>query len=238
MTIRCLIRALMACAIPTILVEAQPAPPVPRFDAGMFRDAAVTHPYFPLQPGAVYVYSVREGTRRSIDTITVTQETKRIGGVSAIVVHDRVTRGGKIVEDTHDWYAQDTSGTVWYLGEATTSYEGKQPSTGGSWQHGVSGAHAGIIMHARPAVGVAYRQEYRKGVAEDMGRVVALDDSVTVPAGHFTGCIATEDWSPLEPDVMERKTYCRGVGVVREMTTRGGSEVVELVSVRRPQLRP
>lgn len=218
------------------LAAAQPGaatPPIPKFDAGMFRGVAVANPFFPLEPGTVFVYAVREGTRRSVDSIVVTREQKRIGGVAVVVVHDWVTRGGKVVEDTRDWYAHDTAGTVWYLGEATTSYEGKAASTNGSWQHGVAGAHAGVIMHARPIVGVAYRQEYRKGVAEDMGRVVALHDSVTVPAGHFSDCVTTDDWSPLEPEIMERKTYCRGVGVVREMTTKGGSELVELVSVKK-----
>jgi hypothetical protein len=210
-------------------------PPIPRFDPGAFRAAAVTNPFFPLEPGTVYVYSVREGARTSVDSITVTREQKTIGRVSVVVVHDRVRRDGKIVEDTHDWYAQDTAGTVWYLGEATTSYEGKRPNTSGSWQHGANGARAGIIMHARPVVGAAYRQEYRKGVAEDMGRVVSVDDTASVPAGRFTGCVTTEDWSPLEPETMERKTYCRGVGVVREMTTKGGHELVELVAIRRAQ---
>jgi len=238
-------RMMVACASACLMASqpgvAQPAPtapPVPRFDPGAFRDASVTNPFFPLEPGAVYVYAIREGTRTSVDSITVTREKKRVGGVAVVVVHDRVRRAGKIVEDTRDWYAQDTAGTVWYLGEATTSYEGKTPNTNGSWEHGVSGARAGIIMQARPTVGGAYRQEYRKGIAEDMGRVVSVDDSVSVPAGRYSGCITTEDWSPLEPETMERKIYCRGVGVVREMTTKGGNEVVELVSMRRPQARP
>ena len=91
-------------------------------------------------------------------------------------------------------------------------------------------------MHARPVVGAAYRQEYRKAVAEDMGRVVSVDDTASVPAGRYSGCITTEDWSPLEPETLERKTYCRGVGVVREITVKGGREVVELVAIR--QSRP
>jgi hypothetical protein len=213
-------------------------PPVPRFDSGAFRDTRVTNPYFPLDPGTVLVFAIREGTRTSIDSITVTRHQKRIGGVSAVVVHDRVRRNGKILEDTYDWYAQDTVGTVWYLGEATTSFERTKPNTAGSWQHGVAGARAGIIMLAHPAVGDVYRQEYRKGIAEDMGRVVSLSDSASVPAGRYRQCIATEDWSPLEPDVVERKSYCRDAGVVREITTRGGAEVVELVSVQRPRRTP
>jgi hypothetical protein len=210
-------------------------PPIPRFDPGAFRSASVTNPFFPLEPGTTYIYAVRDGTRTSVDSLTVTREQKTIGGVAVVVVHDRVRRDGKLVEDTRDWYAQDTTGTVWYLGEATTSYEGRRPSTSGSWQHGVDGARAGIIMHARPVVGAAYRQEYRKGVAEDMGRVVSVDDTVSVPAGRYSACVTTEDWSPLEPETLERKTYCRGVGVVREMTVKGGREIAELVAIRQAQ---
>lgn len=229
-----------SAAIVSAAAEAQPAranPALPPFDSSAFRGTAVNNPYFPLEPGAVYVYTIREGTRTSTDSFIVTRDTKVIGGVAAVVVHDRVRRGSSLVEDTYDWYAQDTAGAVWYLGESTTSYAGKKPSTAGSWQHGTDGARAGIVMQARPAPGAAYRQEYRKGVAEDMGRVVSAADIATVPAGRYTDCITTEDWSPLEPDTRERKTYCRGVGLVREITTKGPRELVELASVRRSQLR-
>ena len=44
-------------------------------------------------------------------------------GVSAAVVRDTVYVDGEIVEDTYDWFAQDTEGNVWYLGEDTHEYE-------------------------------------------------------------------------------------------------------------------
>ena len=45
------------------------------------------------------------------------------------------------MEVTNDWYAQDSDGNVWYLGEDTKEYEdGKVVSTAGSWEHGVDGA--------------------------------------------------------------------------------------------------
>src|SRR5436190_1357662 len=43
-------------------------------------------------------------------------------------------------------------------------------NTEGSWEAGVDGAKAGIIMKARPRFGVAYRQEYYRGHAEDSRR--------------------------------------------------------------------
>jgi hypothetical protein len=33
----------------------------------------------------------------------------------------------------------------------------------------------------------------------------------------------TEDWTPLEPSVVERKFYARGVGLVAERLVKGGS---------------
>lgn len=210
-------------------------PPVLRFDSLAFRGGPVDNPLFPLRAGTIYVFEIKEDGATFVDTVRVLRETKRVAGVTATVVHDRVSRGGAIVEDTYDWYAQDTSGTVWYLGEDTKEYRGgKIVNTHGSWQAGVDGARAGIIMRAKPRVGDAYRQEYRKGVAEDAGRVVSVSDSLTVRAGRFTSCVTTDDWTPLEPNVRERKTYCPGVGLVRERVTSGGSERSELVSVIRP----
>ena len=228
--------AVIALLVATAAQAQRPAvPPVLRFDSLAFRGGPVDNPLFPLIPGTTFVLEVKDDGRIFADTIRVLHETKRIAGVIATIVHDRVSRAGVVVEDTYEWYAQDTSGTVWYLGEDTKEYRaGKVAGTGGSWQAGVAGARAGIIMPARATVGDTYRQEYRKGVAEDMGRVVSVTDSVSVRAGRFTGCVSTDDWSPLEPKVKERKTYCPGVGLVREYVVTGGSERSELVMVIRP----
>lgn len=237
---RCVPAAALAVAalalVPAVALAQQRAqPPVLTLSPGAFRGGPVDNPLFPLAPGTVWVLRVHEGGTESVDSITVTSETKRIAGVTAVVVHDRVVRGGAVVEDTYDWYAQDTLGTVWYLGEDTRAYRGgRVVSTEGSWEAGVAGARAGWIMMAHPAVGAAYRQEYRRGVAEDLGRVLSVDDTVTVPAGRFAHCVTTEDWSPLEPAVREHKTYCPGVGVVRELTVAGGRERSELVAIRWP----
>jgi hypothetical protein len=215
--------------------QSQSVPPILQFDSLAFRGGMVDNPLFPLRPGTVFVFEVKDDGRILADTIRVLHETKRVAGVIATIVHDRVSRAGVIIEDTYDWYAQDTSGTVWYLGEDTKEYrDGNVASTSGSWQAGVGGARAGIVMRAKPKVGDTYRQEYRKGVAEDMGRVVRVDDTLTVRAGRFARCVSTDDWSPLEPKVKERKTYCPGVGLVREFLLSGGSERSELLTVIRP----
>jgi hypothetical protein len=143
-----------------------------------------------------------------------------------------VSEGGVPVEDTYDWYAQDKKGNVWYFGEYSTEYEdGKPAGTEGSWEAGVGGAEPGIIMPADPIVGMSYRQEYLKGEAEDMGMIVSLGNSKTVPFGSYSDVLMTRDWNPREPGGAEHKYYAKGVGVIYEEPAEGGGDKVELVLV-------
>jgi hypothetical protein len=190
----------------------------------------IDNPYLPFRPGSRWTYesSTDEGLERI--EVVVTDRTKQVMGVAAVVVHDTVTLDGELVEDTYDWYAQDRDGNVWYLGENTHEYENGTPvSSAGAWQAGVDGARPGIAMPAHPKVGMAYRQEYLPGEAEDMGEVVRVGDSTTVPAGRFSDLVVTRDWTPLEPDIVEQKMYAPGVGVVAE---HGHGERVVLVAYR------
>ena len=133
--------------------------------------------------------------------VTVTDRTKMVAdGIVARVVHDVATTHGRPAEVTDDWYAQDSAGNLWYLGEKTAEYEnGRIASTEGSWEAGVDGAQPGVIMPARPQTGQAYRQEYYAGEAEDSARVLSTDEQVQVPFGHFRAAILTKEVTPLEP---------------------------------------
>lgn len=190
--------------------------------------AGVDNPLFPLVPGTRYVYQNGE----EMVEVIVTNDTKRILGVTAIIVRDVVSLGGEIIEDTYDWYAQDKEGNVWYLGEDTKEYEdGHLVSTQGSWEAGVDGAKPGIIMHGtQPVVGVPYRQEYYACKAEDWGEVVSLNESVTVTYGSFDNCLQTREFTPLEPGISEYKYYALGVGLVLEVEVQSGNRM-ELIEV-------
>jgi hypothetical protein len=190
----------------------------------------VDNPYFPLPVGRQWVY--REGRRRV--EVTVTDRTKLIAnGVVARVVRDEVTLAGVPVEITEDYYAQDDEGTVWYLGEATTEYEDGTPvSTEGSFEAGVDGARAGIVMPARPRVGMRYRQEHYEGHAEDRAKIVSLRERVKVPLKRYRSTLMTLDSNPLEPDVLEAKFYARGVGMVLAVGLSGDTDREELVRLR------
>jgi hypothetical protein len=188
--------------------------------------AQVDNPYWPMAPGSKWEY--RSADERIV--VTVTEKKKTVDGIEARVLRDVVTGNGKLVEVTDDWYAQDSAGNVWYLGEDTKEYEnGKVSSTKGSWENGVDGAEAGIIMPATPRVGLSYRQENYKGEAEDRAKVLSLGAKVKVPFGRFNNALETEDTTPLEPDVVEHKFYAKGVGPVLKTAASGGGRE-ELVS--------
>jgi hypothetical protein len=89
-------------------------------------------------------------------------------------------------------------------------------------------------MLAEPTVGTRYQQEYYKGEAEDVGEVIATDQSVTGPTGSYDRVIKTQDTTPLEPGLVEHKWYAPGVGTVQEQDVKGGDEKVTLVKLTRP----
>jgi len=194
--------------------------------------SVVDNPFFPLAPGAVWQYDETHADGETqTDTVEVLDQQRTVMGVDTIVVHDVAKDAdGTTVEDTYDWYAQDSAGNVWYFGEDTTSYDEGQSSTEGSWEAGVAGALPGIVMLADPTVSdIGYRQEYLAGVAEDMGQVIAGSGSITVPFGTFDDIIRTRDWSPIEPDIVEEKVYASGIGVVHEETLSPADEHEEVV---------
>jgi hypothetical protein len=192
----------------------------------------IDNPWWPMKPGSRWVFreTDAEGTVSRV-VVTVLDETKTIMGAQARVVHDQVTEDGEVKEDTFDWYAQDAGGNLWYLGEDTTEYENGKPKTKeGSWEAGVEGALPGIIMPADPQVGMAYREEYYKGHAEDAAAIISTDALAVVPFGRFEHGVQTRNTSSIEPDVVEEKVYAKGVGVVLEITVSGGSDRSELLS--------
>ena len=188
--------------------------------------AHVTNPWFPLEPGTRWVYTGVKDGKRSRDVVTATHGTKTIDGVPCVAVHDLLYLRGRLEEHTTDWYSQDSKGNVWYFGENTAELDrhGQVTSTEGTWQTGVHGAKAGIFMPANPRVGQTGRQEFLKGHAEDHFKVVAI---------FGNKMLLTQEWTPLEPGVLDHKFYVRGVGTVLEQTEKGGDERNELVSVTR-----
>ena len=208
--------------------------------AGRF-SASFTHPqpnpYFPLAPGLVLRYRGTDGPAKFRERVAVTHKTKTIQGVQAVVVRDVLRRAdGTVAEATHDWYADDNKGNVWYLGEATATYDRQHHvnSREGSWQAGVKGATAGKIMPASPRPTDAYRQEFWPGHAEDQAWIVQKRATVTVPQGTHHHVVRSYEWSRLEKANVSVKFYAKGLGIITEHDVSGGTETFNLVGVRRP----
>ncbi len=191
----------------------------------------IDNPYWPMRSGSHWVYrEIENGEAQRVD-VTVTNETKTLEGIEARVVHDRVSSNGETIEDTFDWYAQDSDGNVWYLGEDTAEFEnGKVTTREGSWAAGVDGAEPGIAVPAHPKPGMSYREEYYAGHAEDGAEVLSVNSQVQVPFGRFRDAMLTRNVSTIEPTVEEMKLYARGVGPVMELLVSGGSGRTELLS--------
>lgn len=179
--------------------------------------SVVDNPYMPLPVGAKWTIEGQGTDEAIVIQIEVLSETRVVNGVTATVLRDTETIDGELAEDTWDWYAQDSDGNVWYLGEDTCEYErGECVDTHGAWEWGKDGALPGIVMWADPAAqDQAYYEEYYAGEAEDVGEVVGTGESVTVPAGTYSDCIKLHETTPLDPAISEYKHFCRGVGLVR-----------------------
>ena len=217
----------------------------PDFDPARF-DADPTqpttpNPFFPIAVGYHWDY-LSDTESVAID---VTPFTKLIDGVTCLVVTDRVSVAGQVVEDTEDWYARAKNGDLYYCGEQTAELEtfpGDVPvrpevvSIEGAFKAGRDGAQAGVRFRVHPTPGEIYRQEFLLGTAEDVAQVLSstyaygadpdLDRFVPQSLARFLcagDCVVTQDSTPLEPDAVERKYQAPGIGTFLEIDLGTGS---------------
>jgi Ca2+-binding RTX toxin-like protein len=201
---------------------------LPNFDPVAFEPGdPIDNPYYPLKPGTIYLYE-GEGkdketgeVNRETNRVAVTYQTKDIAGVTATVVRDTVWANGFLEEDTQDWYAQDTEGNVWYLGEGTTAYEfdeeGNFIGTGsqGAFEAGVNGALPGYIMEANPQINDNYYQEFAiNDGAFDQAQVISLNRTISTPLDNYSNVLQTYDTTQIDSSATEFKYYAPGIGLV------------------------
>jgi len=171
--------------------------------------------YFVLLPGYRAVLSSGTGSL----TITVTNDTKVFGGITARAVEERETQGSNLLERTLDYYALDpATGDVFYFGEEVDVYDaaGLQTAHPGAWLAYENDNRPGLIMPGTPLVGMKYYQEWAPGLAMDRAKVISISESVSTTAGDFSDCLLTQESSRIEAGVVEYKTYCPGVGLVQD----------------------
>jgi len=200
----------------------------------------IDNPYLPLIPGTSYTYETEtdEGLERII--VEVLADTREVLGITNVVVRDRVYFDDVLIEDTHDWFAQDNEGSVWYFGEDVDNYNYNNNgdlidiSHEGAWEAGVDGAQPGITMKANPRIGDSYRQEYYQNEAEDLAVVAHIEVNITLVDGTEYITLKVKEWNPLDPDAgFEYKYYAPEVGLVRE-ENEDGDEKIDLVATVNP----
>jgi hypothetical protein len=192
------------------------------FDPARFSDpTTVDNQWFPLKPGTQLTY---EGSAIADDgkiarkvVFTVTDLTKTISGVRAVVGWDRDYNDGRLVEPELVFFAQDDDGNVWTLGQYPEEYEDGKFVAAPAWIVGLEGAKAGLVMRAAPRPGTS---EYSQGLGPaveyaDRAKVRKLGERTCVPTGCYEDVLVTEEWDQADPAARQLKYYANGVGNVR-----------------------
>lgn len=212
----------------SFMMNVTAAPFVPGFSPASFiPGAAINHPYFPLLTTSTYRYeghTVDEDGDPIVAAFEFHAPTvgPKILGVQTTARLDRAFEGALLHEDTYDYFAQDTAGNVWYMGEDVTNYiyDGEDnlinTTSASTWRAGVNGALPGFQMPADTALGVNYYQEKADAdQAVDQARTQGHLDQVTVDFGTFHDVLMVWEGSEIDPG-QGYKYYARGFGLILE----------------------
>jgi hypothetical protein len=186
------------------------------------------NPYFILESG--YQSTLRNGNEQLV--VTVLDDTKALAGVTTRVVEERETKNGQPVEVSRNYFAisRRTNGVFYFGEEVDTYHDGKVSGHEGAWLANGRDVNFGLMMPGDVLLSARYYQEMAPKVAMDRAEIVSTTETVTTPAGTFSGCVKIEETTPLEPGVREYKYYARGIGLVRD----GSLSLVKYGMVEKP----
>lgn len=172
------------------------------------------NPFFILEPGYQLVF---EGGKERL-VVTVLNETRMVDGVETRVVEERETKNGKLAEVSRNFFAvSKRTNSVFYFGEEVDIYkDDKIVRHEGAWLSGENGAKFGLMMPGEVLLRARHYQEIAPKEAMDRAEVLALNETISTPAGEFKNCLKIEETTPLEPGVKEYKFYARGIGLVQD----------------------
>ena len=196
--------------------------------------------WLPMTPGRRYVLEGLANRGGGLlphrVVFTVTDVTKEIHGIRCLVVWDEDYNEGTLAEAELAFFAQDTSGTVWRMGEYPEEYEEGKFVAARPWIHGFEDARAGIMMPAKPDLGTpSYAQGWGPAVDwTDRGQVDQMGQKTCVPVTCYEDVLVIAETSQSEPDAQQLKYYARGVGNVRVGWRGAGEktkETLELVRI-------
>ncbi len=185
----------------------------------------ITNPYLPLASLKQDILEGKEGGK----TIRIERtarpdlhKTFKIGKqtVEALAVEDREFENGQLSEVAMDYFAQADDGTVLYLGEDVDEYKnGKVIGHSGAWMFGKDTKTPGVLMPGHPKLGEFFKSEDVSKDIHEEDEVVAMGETVTVPAGTYEKCLKIKE--KLADGEIEYKYFAPGVGCVREMPAEG-----------------
>jgi len=213
------------------------------FNPNNFDDPTnIDNRWLPLIPGMQYIYEgvTEEGGEISEHRviITVTDLTKVIDGVTAVVSWDEDYSAGDLVETELAFYAQDNEGNVWRMGEYPEVYENNKLVEAPAWISGLKGSRAGIMMGVNPQMGTrSVSQGWGPSVGfTDRWQVDQIDQQICVPVDCYENVLVIAESSQEEPDAYQLKYYASGVGNIKVGwkgldATRETLELVEIVKL-------
>jgi hypothetical protein len=207
---------------------ANAAPPV---DPPVFSSPLnITNPYFPFTVGGIKLFAGLSDRRPVAFMDLYLDETRPFqvngGNVPTRILQETAFEDGKLLEISHNYFAQADDGTVYYFGEVVDIYEdGAVINHEGSWLVGgptepgdppdVGNASVpAVFMPGHPELGDRFKPEDVFPVADETGTVVGVGQRVVVPAGRFKNTLRVKETTRLDPG-SETKWYAPGVGVVK-----------------------
>jgi hypothetical protein len=152
--------------------------------------------------------------------ITVLNETEIVGGITTRVVEERESIDGELAEVSRNYFALcNETNDIIYFGELSIDYAGGvEVGRSGTWRADEGASEPGIIMPGSIFPGDRYYQEYAPGAALDRAMNLRNDVRLQTPIGVFDYCLTTEESTPLEPLMVEYKTYALGIGIISDET--------------------
>ncbi len=212
-----------------------PQPKIPNsFDPKNFgKELTDINQWVPLTPGIQTITKgyVTVGDRRlpHVRVNTVTDVTRMIAGVRAVLVLDQDFDGGVLSEQAVDYLAEDTGGNVWYLGSYTEVYSGGQfLNAEDAWLADVNGAEVGLYLRADPRPSdPPFTLTSIPGGEVSTAQVAQVHQRTCVPFKCFDDVVVVVEQSA------ENKYWAPGVGqILTEPLSGTAQETEELINVK------
>jgi hypothetical protein len=199
-----------------------PRPTAEEFSRARFSNPLkIDNRWTPMLPGTEFVLDGvhrigGKGVRHRIESL-VTNMTKVVDGIPAVVILERDYSLGKLEESELFFAAQDDNKNVWLFGEYPALYEhGHFEGAPETWIAPAFGTRPGIFMYESPRVGMLFSQGYAPHIRfYDRARVLRKGLRLCVAGRCYRNVMEVDEYAPYNPgDGHQRKFYAQGFGTI------------------------